>query len=483
MFGKINKRSTSIFLICIAAAYSVYGCSASDEIHPDIQPDVSVTAEVTVTEEPEVTEPPAPPAVERTDYSEVKKRPETALPDDVCSALVNYEEAYEVVDGYYRINFIDDELFLEEINNDIRTAMDSLRQFHSPDYDELAARSHSAEVAAAHGIVADIICRNGFLSVMLEYGHVEPFTQTQADKFSVLLNNQDISFDHAVTLNYDLISKNRITDFSDLFYEEADWYTTVRYAEDYICQGNVPYFAEEKPDMFTIDYIVYATYDGMAAVRYNAEDLSLSLCSDMIPSNYREMNSVCSGSGTVLYDLVKEKSLRTCESCGQTYVYRQFSTSRLYDDSQLQYLNEELDRLYDHGMPGRQNHECNTLRAPERSVWHYSPDICERKFNLHTWAYRDADNNYGFFDPDSYDRLSVYDLFGYEWWNYANTEYGEDTDLSAVSADRFISVRYDPSDNKLKGTFDAYTDEYGSVRINIEAPADTVNQKYPVNTP
>lgn len=466
------KRNTA--LICILAfALSAVGCTDnSNSVSPDLENE-NITETVTEISEAEITEP----AVTRKSISDIRTRTES-VSDDLYSTVNDFSSAYEVKDGYYEINFLKDKEFQKKINDDIRFAMDSLKKYQSPEYTELASRSHSAEVMKTGGIVADIICRNGFLSVLLEYGYVEPFSRTQAGAYSVLLSDGDVHFDHAVTLNYELFSQTRVTDFSELFYSDSDWISSVRIAEDYVYNDSVPYYAEEKPDMFTLDYIIYATEEGMAVARYNTYDLNLTLCSDMISSFYRDMSEVCENTADFKYDMFTESSLRTCDSCGQDYMYRQIDTSRFYSDDEIATFNAEIEKLYEHGFPGRQNHECFTYRTKTDTIVHYTPDQNMRNIGFNLWGCSDRENCTVYYDPDTYERLNVSAILGTDWKNYiVSPDTDSLPDLSNANPEYFVKLQYISSENTVKAEISADT-ESGNIIISVSVPSENINQKY-----
>lgn len=466
------KRNTAL-IFTLAFALSAVGCTSNTTpVSPDPENE-NVTETVTEISEVRITEP----VVTRTNISDIRTRNEP-VSYDLYSTVNDFSSAYEVKDGYYEINFLKDKEFQKKINDDIRFAMDSLKKFQSPEYTELASRSHSAEVMKTGGIVADIICRNGFLSVLLEYGYVEPFSKTQAGAYSVLLSDSDVQFDHAVTLNYELFSQTRVTDFSELFYSDSDWNSSVPAAEDRIYNNSVSYYPDKKPDMFTLDYIIYATEEGMATARYNTYNLNLSLCRDMISSFYRDMSEVCENTSDVRYDMFTESSLRTCDSCGQDYMYRQIDTSRFYSDDEIVSFNSELDKLYEHGFPGRQNHECFTYRTKMDTIIHYTPDQNMKNIGFNLWGCSDREGCTVYYDPDTYERLNVSAILGTDWKNYiVSPDTGSLPDLSNANPEYFVKLQYVSSENTVKAEISADT-ESGNINISVIIPSENVNQNY-----
>ncbi|WP_044974159.1 hypothetical protein [Ruminococcus sp. HUN007] len=190
------KKHVSCLLastLLITASLSLSSCSSNQEIvvKPDGSTDTAVTgAAVTVTEKAEITEPAVTEPEEKLpDLSTVKVKPEQT-DDAKYSTVSDYESFLTVRDGFYQLSFLDDKEFEDTINSDIKEASKKLKADYGEEFAYEASRSHSRNVAQAGGIMADVIIRNGFLSVMLEYGYYEPYGTDLAGGYSNLLKNK-----------------------------------------------------------------------------------------------------------------------------------------------------------------------------------------------------------------------------------------------------------------------------------------------------
>ncbi len=470
--------------LCIIFSGSLCGCTNNTDIN--VKPDISVTSDVTeaVTEiltesEPEVTEP-EPETVVRKDISSVRKKAETY--DDVkYSSLSDYEACYNVTDSYYQIDFLDDKLFEAEINEDIKEAVKELRKSYDESYSRQASRSHSSEVMAAKGIVADIICRNGFLSVLLEYGYTEPYGTVQAGGYSPLLTDKgNIRFDHAVTLNYELTTKNKITDFSELFYSDTDWKSTVTNAIFKEYKGNVAFLPEEKPELFTVDYILIKTSDDdYAAVRYNSSDLNLAYCSDMISSHFAPMNDVTSLCSETYYETYSSVSLETCGGCNMNFIHMRADTSRFYSDAEIASLNAELEMLYDRGFAGRENHECYSLRSNYGTVIQCNPDYNKTVRHMNIWSYTDKYDNMSIFNPYTHERVDTESVIGYNWLDYAESTDPDMPDISSFALSSLKNIWYSPAEKAVRAELFGFSPVYETdITVRAIIPADNIPSDY-----
>lgn len=478
---KINyKKRISAAAVLTASVFMLTGCTELSSSEVVVKPDTTVPITEPVTEavtEPVVTE---PETVVRTDINQIRNKPEEQ--DDYrYSAPADFEECYTVTDGYYQINFLKDKLFQDEINQDIKAAADELKKMSSDDYSSSAARSHSSEVISTGGIVADIICRNGFLSVMLEYGYYEPYAHVQAAAYSTLLQNkQNVRMDHVVTLNYELSTKNRIENFSDLFYNGTDAESCMTSAVYSEYKGNVSYLPDGIPSLFTIDYVIVPTADeDYAAVRYNSCNLNLSMCDGIISSHYRSMKDISENAADVNYPMYSELSNATCDNCGMDYVYMRFDTSRFYSSGEINSMNAELEKLYEKGFPGKEPHECFALKSSYGTIQHSNPDTSIRNINMNLWTCYDKNGKLYVYDPYSYEPLRVESVLGYEWRDYSTADNSEYSDLSSFEAREFRDLKFIPSKNTVKAVIYGYSPVYEKeFTVTADVPADTANETY-----
>ncbi len=232
--------------------------------------------------------------------------------------------------------------------------------------------------------------------------------------------------------------------------------------------------------MFTLDYFLVPTDDGdYAVVRYNSEDLNLSYCGDMIASHYRSMNGVVSETADRNYEMYTQSSIETCPNCGFNYIHLRFDTSRFYSDDELIQMNRELETLYDHGFMGRENHECNSLRSNYGTVRQYNPESNKRNFGIDLWSYSDKENKLYFFDPNSYERLGIEQVIGWNWRDYASSEDPDTPDISTFEPHAFVSARYDKSEGIVIAELTGYSPTYQrDIIVTARVPADEANENY-----
>ncbi len=140
-----------------------------------------------------------------------------------------WNDVYKKSDGYFELDFLNDEELQARINSDIRAAMDELRKYYEP---ECSGESEYAN----DGIRLHIICRNGYLSLTLGYWN------DKSDGQSSFMGGYEV-YHHAETLTYDLINGRRIERFSDLFYEGEDFLPDINKSiADWINQELLAYF-------------------------------------------------------------------------------------------------------------------------------------------------------------------------------------------------------------------------------------------------
>ena len=479
-----RKHVTSILTsaLLITASVSFGGCSSDQNITVKPEDYSTAVTDTPVTTAPEITEPAVTESeVKLPDISTVRVRPEETE-DAKYSSLSDFESCFTVKDGYYQLCFLEDKEFEDRINSDIKDAVNKLKSDRGEDdYSYEASRSHSKNVIDAGGIMADIIIRNGFLSVMLEYGYYEPYGTELAGSYSNLLKDKNtIYFDYAVTLNYELTTQAKINSISEMFFDDADWSQDITSAVYKEYHGNPSFLPEGEPELFTLDYILVPTEDGdYAAVRYNSSDLNLSYCGDMIASHYRSMAGISSLTSDSNYEMYTQSSIETCSNCGMNYIHLRFDTSRFYGDDELASMNSELETLYDHGFMGRENHECFSLRSNYGTVRQYNPESNKRNCGLNLWSYSDKENKVNFFDPYSYERLGIEQVIGWNWRDHAASDDPETPDISTFEAKGFVSVVYKQSEGIVTAVLTGYSPTYQhDITVTANVPADEVNENY-----
>ena len=470
--------------LLVTVSLSLNGCNNDQNIA--VKPDDSSAAvtetAVTTTPAPKVTEPVVTEPEEKLpDISTVRVRPENTE-DAKYSSISDFENCFTVKDGFYQLCFLEDKEFEERINADIKDAINKLKSDRGEaDYSYEAARSHAKNIIDTGGIMADIIIRNGFLSVMFEYGYYEPYGTELAGSYSNLLKDKNtIYFDYAVTLNYELSTKSKINSISEMFYDGSDWNQDITSAIYKEYHGNPSFLPDGEPSLFTLDYVLVPTEDGdYAAVRYNSSDLNLSYCEDMIASHYRSMSGITSLASDSNYEMYTQSSIETCSNCGMNYIHLRFDTSRFYSDDELASMNRELETLYDHGFMGREHHECFSLRSNYGTVRQYNPESNKRNNGLNLWSYSDKENKLYFFDPYSYDRLDMESVIGWNWRDYAASDDPGTPDISTFEVHGVLSVVYKQSEGIVTAQLTGYSPTYGhDITVTANLPASEANENY-----
>lgn len=182
------------------------------------------------------------------------------------SAYLYYEDGiklsgYIYTDkNYYELNCLKDKELQDRINADIRTATDLLAPYYDEKYLDSGDAWTDLPLKLTHGVSIDVICENGYLSVLLGY---RDFSTKITDTIAY---GYRYSYDYAVSLNYDLFTGEKIEKLSDLFYEGIDFTPTLNNAlSDFISNDYVPATEVRQkidfsgllgnPEVFTIDRI------------------------------------------------------------------------------------------------------------------------------------------------------------------------------------------------------------------------------------
>ena len=162
-------------------------------------------------------------------------------------------------DNYYELNCLADTDLQDRINADIREATDSLKPYFEEKFTNESHWDYSPlRLTGGVSIVAE--CRNGYLSILLYY------SDKSVENIDPIAYQYSQSYNHAVSLNYDLFTGEKIEKLSDLFYEGVDFAPAMNNAvSDFISNDYIPATgAEQKidfsgllgePEVFTINRI------------------------------------------------------------------------------------------------------------------------------------------------------------------------------------------------------------------------------------
>ena len=275
-------------------------------------------------------------------------------PDSMNSSAGNFD----FKDGYFVVSFLKDKEFEERINADIREATDSLQPYFDEKYLEnahLSADANSWEnLDNTHGLTIYPNCCNGYLSIVIGYAY------EMNDEYGIPINK---SYDHAVTLNYDLFEQKKIEKFSDLFYNGEDILSLINEELIYTVNSSSLFRNVQKkkfdgltelPELFTIRDIIFDTdnpYLNVApAIRYTPY-FNPKIYDHMITGKYRDMKNIIDDNLCECYDIdyyewdikineVKEDNI--------TVYYEQITGSRLHTQEEIneyQNMNDKLQHI------------------------------------------------------------------------------------------------------------------------------------------
>ena len=274
-------------------------------------------------------------------------------PDSMNSSAGNFD----FKDGYFVVSFLKDKEFEERINADIREATDSLQPYFDEKYLEnahLSADANSWEnLDNTHGLTIYPNCCNGYLSIVIGYAYL----MTNEDLF---LTNK--SYEHVITLNYDLFEKKKIEKFSDLFYNGEDILSLVNenltyYIENFSLLGTQVQKKKfdgltELPELFTIDSIIFSADNPF----FNAApeiyfDSNQEIYDHMITGKYRDMRNIVDDNLCEAYDNpyfewdIKTKKVKEDNI---TAYYKEITGSRFHTQEEIneyQNLNDKLQHI------------------------------------------------------------------------------------------------------------------------------------------
>ncbi|MCM1054114.1 MAG: substrate-binding domain-containing protein [Bacteroides sp.] len=343
-----------------------------------------------------------------------KPKPDDFVPSENYAELFFGGEGYTISDKYYEITFLTDGELQQRINADIRTAMDNLRQYYDPKYDDKNG---------IDGIILDMDCRNGYLSLVLGYRNNDVETDPMFVSTSI--------FYHAETLNYDLIEGKRIEHFSELFYEGEDFMSDVNKSIDnWISQKLTAYSELEQksdfsgilgePRLFTINSVglepqnMYFT----CAPFLNYSDNNRRC----IVSQYRDMSEVIAKKYTEGISDIYYREWECYYAVEDGDVYIRIAGSPYHTEEEI----VEEDELW-------YELQKRTWDAIRRSYPEWTSDIGvdigidknEKYFSVRLRSPGAGDLPGACFDADTLELITMEMLIGENWRDYVPDEYKE----------------------------------------------------------
>lgn len=383
------------------------------------------------------------------------------------SELFLYEGGFRnTEDDYYDITFLKDETLQSKINTDLHKAMDELREH----YDDAFAEEVSGD--GKYGITLRINCRNGYLSLLLGYlDH-----SIDADPMYGAMT----AFHYAVSLNYDLLSGEKIERFSDLFYEGENFLPDINKSiSDWINQELLNYsdIGQKldfsgilgEPRVFTIDGIVLEAdnlfFTQGPLLHYTDKN------QHGIVSQYRDMKDIIDDSfRDRLYDYpYNEWETRYVEENGDIYIRTVGSL----------FHTEEEVKAEDEFWYSLQKRAWAAIRAYRTDAWYANENVYHADIRTFKW---DGYYSVGYasvgageepsanFDADTLELITMDMLAGENWRTYvADSE-------RYISEANYIASEWFSSNVNYLNIF-AYPDEPGGM-IYLQVPIEEVNKKY-----
>lgn len=364
---------------------------------------------------------------------------------------------YNSSDGYYELNFLKDEALQKQINADIRTAMDDLRQYYDPKYED------DNNINGIKLYIDD--CRNGYMSLVLGYfDH-----SANQDAF---YNGAIEAYYHAETLTYDLFAGKKIEHFSDLFYEGEDFLPDVNKSiADWINQELLAYSNPvQKQDfsgilgelrLFTISKIglepdnLYFTCAPFLSYSDNNRRCMVT--------QYRDMS-----------DLITEDYLGRLHD----YSYAEWEISYIIEDGDVYkritgsvYHTDEEIKEEDEFWYDLQRRAWDTFRKSDPD-WHsahinISTHRFENYYSVGLGSVAAGEQPRANFDADTLELLTMEMLVGENWRQYLNSEANSD-------------LNYIPSEwwgYNGEAVIYAYADgQKGTVMLQV--PQEEMNKRY-----
>lgn len=399
-------------------------------------------------------------------------KPLDYTPDSQYSEISTYE-CSGTKGGYHYIKFLRDTQLEERINADIKEASDLLKPYYDEKYIKTSYESVRGTLIRTDGVSMEIVCKNGYLSVLLGY---RDYSRWNTDPFFYDYPNS--YYDYAVSLNYDLFTGEKIERLSDLFYEGVDFVPAMNNAvSDYISNNYVPAMeAEQKidfsgllgtPEVFTIDALWLpqdnAYFYDSPCLRYTSDENIYDL---MVVGKYRDMSELFKDEYNVNDYRYSEWNVDYIVENGLYIPY--VKSSRYHTEEEIKERNELYDKAYaaaakafkdDFGYDFEDSDWPRQLIMFKRGNM-YGLTISYVSQDLAVWL-----------DAQTLEPLSVSDILGEGWIEYADDELKNSSVYSLTG--------YGILEEGILTAYMMYKiEEHTWGFTNVEIPVDEVNSEY-----
>lgn len=352
-------------------------------------------------------------------------KPADYTPDTQYSEIyLLYNDAIKLTgltgtDNYFELRCLKNKELQDRINADIREASDSLKTYYDDKY--LNNDWHNIPLRASHGISFLTSCRNGYLSILLYY------SDYSTENTDPIAYSYQYSYDYAVSLNYDLFTGEKIEKLSDLFYEGVDFTPAMNNAiADFVATDYLPSTKVDQkidfsgilgePEVFTINRIwlpqdnVYF-YDSPYLV-YTADQSIYDL---MVVGKYRDMSELFV-EGVYTYDGRYQEWEEDYFIEDGIYIPYVIS-SRYHTEEEIKTQNELYYNLYKRAIKVFEEEYGYDMTGRD---W-VSRLYMDKKGNAYSFTFdATAADTSVWLDADTLEPLSVSDLLGENWTDYAS---------------------------------------------------------------
>ncbi len=325
-------------------------------------------------------------------------------------------------DNYYVLDCLTDKELQDRINADIREATDSLKPYFDEKYYN-EGDSWGIPVKKSQGVSIIAECRNGYLSILLYYCDRNIRSAASIDI------SYDRSYDYAVCLNYDLFTGEKIEKLSNLFYEGVDFAPAMNNAiSDFIANDYVPGTEVEQkidfsgllgePEVFTINrvwlpsdnayfydspYLVYtgfeSIYDLTVVGKYRDMTELFVENTDVFDAKYIEWEEDYIIENNLYIPYVVSSRYHTEEEIKEQseIYYKAYTAAAKVFEEEYGYNFKDLNWVRWLGMRERGN------------TYYFITDVAAADITV--WL-----------DAETFEPLSVSDILGENWTDYAGEE-------------------------------------------------------------
>ncbi len=402
---------------------------------------------------------------------------------DIDNTVKSY---YTIDNGYYRIEFLKDKNFQALINSEIKAAMDEISNWYDPGY--LAEKdgefyqsgwtgpsyvsestAKTGELEKTNGIVIELMCKNGYLSIALGY--------VDCDGFKGWDNKNERRFDIVHTLNYDIINNKKISNISQLFYDGTDVISELNNSAFNNYKTEIDKITDA-PEIFTIYYVLHSNhgrfYNDYSTLVYYDRESKNSINNSLITANYRDMSGAIDQSYTVSEGYLEEKVEKQITVVEDGIEYIRFEYTFPTD--------KETKKMEDMVTVQRKATSADVSKGVYAKHG-YNYTVSASKFDTdkigwnNLWQVCSAKELYLYYDCDTLEALKIKDVFGENWTDYFTLR---DSSEGVVENDLTFSgmMNYSDDDNYIK--FSVWTTDSTGKNVygEIVAPCDIMNTRY-----